>query len=101
MIKSKATKRQLVEMWPEDGKNMNDQEFADRFFQVAKIHGYRCTSRGNIQCPDGKNLSKNKLKAIHQMLGSKCAAATSAQLKQAGVESCCFVMFKAISGVIY
>lgn len=80
---------------------MTDQEFANIFFLEAKNNGFQNTSHGNIRCLHGKNLSHVKLVTIHQLLGSKCENATSIELTQAGIQPCCFTIFRYIAGLIY
>jgi len=80
---------------------MTDDEFADKFFQLAIACNFMITSRKNIKCPHGKNLSKDKLKAIHQLLGSQCPRATSNELKNSGIQPCCFTIFRQIAQLIY
>ena len=80
---------------------MTDKEFADKFFIEALNNGSSNTSRGNISCPHGKNLSKHMLEQIHQMLGVKCPYATSDELKKCGIQPCCFTTFRQIASLIY
>jgi len=80
---------------------MNNEEFADKFFKEARNNGYQITSHGNIKCTHDKNLSKDKLKNIHQLFGNKCKIATSQELSQVGIQSCCFAIFRQIAQLIY
>lgn len=80
---------------------MTKQEFADKFFIEAINNGFSTTSYGNIKCPHGKNLSKDMLQKIHQSLGTSCPDASSWELKQAKIESCCFTLFRQIVKIIY
>lgn len=90
-----------VNRYKNEENGMNDQEFADRFFLEAINNGFLTTSYGNIKCPHGKNLSKDMLKTIHGALGKVCPDASSFELKQAKIESCCFTLFRRIAKLIY
>jgi len=80
---------------------MNDQEFANKVFKEAKNNGYQITSHGNIKCPHNKNLSEDKIRRIHNKLGSNCPNATSEQLKDVGIQPCCFEIFRKLAQLLY
>jgi len=75
---------------------MNEEEFAEAFFEEAKKQGKEITSQKNIKCKNGKSLSKDKLKEIYKNIGDKCKEAKTEDFKNAGIESCCFNLFKEI-----
>jgi len=75
---------------------MTAEEFAEAFFKEAKEQGKKITSHGNIECDNKKNISRDKLKEIYKNIGDKCKEAKTKDFQNAGIESCCFNLFKEV-----
>lgn len=60
---------------------MKPEEFAVRFFEVAKSMGLEFTSAGNVVTGKGKNISHGKAATIYRRYGEKCAQCPSGEFK--------------------
>jgi len=79
---------------------MTKKRFAELFLKEAKKNGATITKKGNIKCPNGKNISIKKLEAIFGLEGKKCVSAQSKILKQSGIQPCCFIHFRYIGEIV-
>jgi len=80
---------------------MTKEKFAKLFFKEAKRNNLVFTTKGNIKCSNGKNISITKLEKIFELEGKQCIEAKSKTLKSVGIETCCFNVFKLISNSIF
>ena len=79
---------------------MKAEEFAALFFEVAKDNGKVFTKRGNIECPNCKNISIKKLEKIFRLCGEETVNASAKDLHSCGLASCCFDTFRFIADIV-
>jgi len=80
---------------------INQKEFIELFYKLAREIGMEETIYGNLKCKHGKNICRKKLARIYTAKKLFGFNATSKELQKAGIQPCCFVIFRQISKSIF
>lgn len=78
------------------GKIMTSAQFADRIFAVAEKRGI-VTSRGVIQCSNGKTINREEVRALYDLCVKKKIhplEANTKDRKSLKIQSCCSLLLQ-------